>query len=585
MDIRYISFVVAVFATIPAMAQIDPTVEVTNDYERSLSVTKPTMDMAVPDSLLSFDLDFDYSVFSNPYRGGYDFSPYLMDMKPMANDYFGGKFYLRAGAGYSLHPTVDLAWLPVSSEKFSLNVYGRHRSYFGDYRNVSSISGSSAKFSGSWTGHEMDTRLGLDGRVEWKKGTFYFGVDGSGIGGESKWAEDDFYRGGGRLGIRSNDKVSSKFYYDLSADFHYGKETLGSGSAYGYEGSQGYTDFGVHGTVGPTLGKDGRLLIGAGVESSSFGDGSVLDGYINPRYVMDKGPLSLSLGLRIGYVYSTMEVTYGAATKASFEDAIENVEDSYDHGQMVYPDVSVNYEAIAGRLSLYAVVTGGERVNSFSSLKSARHFFNRGMVGSDSENCGSSYEDYDASVGVRGNISGRFRFDVKAGYASWNNGMLDGVELMRVDDGGGAEPCPVLTFADYDQFYASARFALDTKRVSADGHFRFTATDAYDDGAQGFAEAPFSGDLRVRYNWRERIYVGAGAAFASSRKGIVAGLSGGETGWLPSYLDLGLSAEYALTGKLSLWAEGGNLLGSKVMLSPLCCEKGAYVTAGVTLHL
>ena len=63
---RYILICAAVFATaLTAGAQnLNPTVEVTNQFEgKVMEVAKPVIDMAVPDSLLRFDLEFDYSVF------------------------------------------------------------------------------------------------------------------------------------------------------------------------------------------------------------------------------------------------------------------------------------------------------------------------------------------------------------------------------------------------------------------------------------------------------------------------------------------------------------------------------------------
>ena len=46
---------------------LDPTVEVNRSYEGKLiEVNKPMLEMAVPDSVLRFDLEFDYEVFDNP---------------------------------------------------------------------------------------------------------------------------------------------------------------------------------------------------------------------------------------------------------------------------------------------------------------------------------------------------------------------------------------------------------------------------------------------------------------------------------------------------------------------------------------
>ena len=63
--------------------ELDPTVVVNRTYEGQLvDVNKPSFNMMVPDSVTRFDLDFDYTVFEKPYRGSYEFNPYLLKMQP-----------------------------------------------------------------------------------------------------------------------------------------------------------------------------------------------------------------------------------------------------------------------------------------------------------------------------------------------------------------------------------------------------------------------------------------------------------------------------------------------------------------------
>ena len=63
----------ALAAAVTALAHgqnLNPTVEVTNAYEGGASsIVKPAQRMAVPDSVMKFTLDFDYSVFDKPYEG------------------------------------------------------------------------------------------------------------------------------------------------------------------------------------------------------------------------------------------------------------------------------------------------------------------------------------------------------------------------------------------------------------------------------------------------------------------------------------------------------------------------------------
>ena len=55
---------------------LDPTVVVNKAYEGKLvKVHKPSFEMAVPDSVTRFDLDFDYLVSDRPYKGSDGFNP------------------------------------------------------------------------------------------------------------------------------------------------------------------------------------------------------------------------------------------------------------------------------------------------------------------------------------------------------------------------------------------------------------------------------------------------------------------------------------------------------------------------------
>ena len=98
---KYVILAFSAVLTLPSFLgaqNLDPTVEVTREYEGKLMEThKPSMEMAVPDSVMHFALDFDYSVFENPYKGSYDFNPYLLSMRPSSTDRGEKDMYLRAG--------------------------------------------------------------------------------------------------------------------------------------------------------------------------------------------------------------------------------------------------------------------------------------------------------------------------------------------------------------------------------------------------------------------------------------------------------------------------------------------------------
>ena len=186
-NILYYLTIAAFFVSYSAAAQnLDPTVEVSRDYEGKLLVVhKPILDMAVPDSVYRFDLDFDYSVTDTPYKGAYEFVPYSVDMnlEPKRSD--ENVFYLKAGAGYQLHPTVDLIWSPAFKGPFSLDVYGTNRSYLGNYwrmaspdyvnEEIGTVMRDSAK--DPWYGMDLASTAGVAGRYDWNNSVFVFDVD------------------------------------------------------------------------------------------------------------------------------------------------------------------------------------------------------------------------------------------------------------------------------------------------------------------------------------------------------------------------------------------------------------------------
>ena len=106
---RYIAIASALAFSLLSYAQnLNPTVQVTNAYDNKLmDISKHSLQMAVPDSLLRFDWDFNYSVFDNPYKGAYEFNPYIIDMKPEASVYDGKRLLLSAGVGYTIHPEAS----------------------------------------------------------------------------------------------------------------------------------------------------------------------------------------------------------------------------------------------------------------------------------------------------------------------------------------------------------------------------------------------------------------------------------------------------------------------------------------------
>ena len=89
--------------------------------------------------------------------------------------------------------------------------------------------------------------------------------------------------------------------------------------------------------------------------------------------------------------------------------------------------------------------------------------------------------------------------------------------------------------------------------------------------------AVLTADAQVLYNWRKRVYAGVDCIFSTARHGADG------TFEVPWYADLGVYAEYAFNGNVSLWLRGGNLLNMEIQRNLLFAEKGVNVTAGISL--
>ena len=181
---------------------LDPTVEVTRGYKVELTdAEKPSMEMAVPDTVYKFDLDFDYSVTDNPYRGSYEFNPYTMDLKPQSVKEAQTVLYVNAGAGYTLNPVFDLIYTPVLDGRFSVDLYGHHKSYIGDYR--APHIGNQRVGNGYEKGYDLLSHASADFGCDWEKAVMDFGVSYYGVAVKDYLHKDDFNALDARFSVKS----------------------------------------------------------------------------------------------------------------------------------------------------------------------------------------------------------------------------------------------------------------------------------------------------------------------------------------------------------------------------------------------
>lgn len=567
---------VALLPFIASAQNLDPTVEVNRAYEgKLLEVHKPELEMAVPDSIRSFDLDFDYSVFENPYKGSYDFKPYQLLMRPMASERDFNSFWLKAGAGYSLYPELGLVWTPGFEGKFKMNVYADYGAYFGGYRAFRPSAQdknhvwlrrweNSQRTASFWNGYRMNSRAGIDGRLDLKKNIVSFDLAYMGIASKDTLMRRSYDAFDMSVNVKSRPSGTDYFMYDIKAAYRFGEDKIRYEFADDYV-SENIFRFGA--STGPVISGTHKVLFDLGLDVYAYSgniDAVTTELMITPHYMFHKGRWNIDLGVRIAKL-----ITQKNPVHFNGEE------------QIVFPDINVTYAAIPDAMSLYGRVGGGNMINSYSSILK-RNPFIRPDAGPDGLRLDSSMERISFTLGVDGRISRRFTYDVRAGYASLDNALMDGVLVVS--------PAPLITgyesfygYGSYNKLYVGAEWNWHAESVSFDGAMEY----AYYSGnpAVGlFLPAPFTGNAAFEYNWNRRLFLGVDCNFASARKGSVFNVSELPAS-VPGFLDLGLSAEYATSRKLSFWLRGGNLLNATVQYTPLYAERGINFTAGICLKL
>lgn len=518
---------------------LDPTVVVTNTYAQQAGVIeKPSQLMELPDSVLRFNLDFDYSALSVPYRGAYEFKPYLVELRPTKRSSGESTLFLSGGAGYTLHPELTVIWNPVKKDFFKLNVYANHQSYIGKYRNIG-LQGDWFMWDGGLlSGSSMRTVAGLNALYTWTGGRLEGDVRYRNIFASQAILnanQNDSYNAVD-VGLRLESEPDASLYYIVRNRSTVMQAPQGKEAHIKTEAGIG-TRFGEH-----------YLRIGVLADIISTEPAGAGNIAITPRYIFENGDFTFDLGAKVSFLFSSDQNFYQMAV--------------YPWKFPLFPDVRISYCLVPDTIALYAQVTGGHVMNSIESLANTNPFLSAFAGQMDA-----SAEPVNAAIGARGNISERFHYDLKAGYAFRVNDLLWGFTNAQL---------PAFGYVDkYHMLYAKLESGWKGDRIDASANVLFRKTWLNENRL--FAPAMFEGNAKVVYNWGRRIHAGITFDGQTERTAVL--------GSLPGYADLGLLGDIQMTTKLGLWLKIGNLLDQTVQRVPFCPEKGIYFTVGARLIL
>lgn len=547
---KRINLAIAVMALCaPLSAQnINQSVQVTNEYESRFSDFQKTgPSLQVPDSLYRFDYSFDYSVFETPYKGSYEFSPYRISVTPEARLYDGSKFFLRLGAGYTIHPQFEMAWQMLQTPDFAIGVFAEAGGYAGRY--------SRRGVAESFSGHDLNGRIGLGGQYlrPAVRLSYHFGYEGifAGEGGAEPYFRSGFSSVIAAGRIQSRERPGNQMFYDIDLQYRYSSD---GGRSEGQVSASGENNLRVAVSAGPVLASKYRILIDGLFELESLrGDDyyKVADshgelfggmrmaslGSIKPHVDFLLGPVRLDAGVRVDYSKGTEQGAFS-----------------------VSPDVTARMALLDADMELVAGVSGGQYIQSHYAVKQLNHF--AFMMGSSAK---ISREKLHVRAGLQGHAASRLQYELEAGYVSYQGMPL--ASLYGV--------LPV----DYNAAYVQGRFSWRGPRLELDADAKYSYL-RLNTLCAAFAPPAFVGELRGRYNWENRTWAGLFVEAQSSRLSLAS-----DGVWIPWFANLGLTFEYRIDAHWTFWAEAGNLLGMAIERAPGFIEKGQYGTVGFSLKL
>ena len=523
-----ISAACVLFCAASYAQNLNPTVEVTNAYAREASgIEKPSQLLELPDSVLRFNLDFEYAVNETPYRGAYEFKPYLVQLRPQARPANEGKLYVRAGIGYSLHPEYTVVYTPVQTQKVRVNLYTDHHSYFGQY-------------VGDWKGKDVHSQAGADMLLNWRSGILQMNLQYQNIFAEDYGMSANHHQVTASTRVQ-NVPGTTKVDYDVNTRASY------------IFGTMGFTE--VHTQTEAQLGarmfgRNLRLL--ASAETVAQMNSSAASFSLTPRYVRGGARFSFNAGVKLAYVLRS-EDTFAPSA-----------------GGYIFPDVMLSWKILPDYLTLFSAVTGGNELVSYESLLSQNSFIDAFVWNTDVKRVNVA-----AVIGLRGNVAHRFFYEVKGGYSwmgnSWLWGKVAATSAPAMCYGGPIHAAFVDGEAGWKNHF------LDVK-----AHLKYMKTlnkpAIITDGVLPFLPTEFSGDAHVFYNWGTRIKAGL---TVEGRSQMVCPAGGA----VPGYVDLGLQAKFQMTPVWGFWAQFGNLLNQDVQRVPFYAQKGPYFTVGASLSL
>ncbi len=504
---------------------IDPTVEVSREFDVKLGeIHKPEIPKNVADSLRSFNITFDYSIFNRPYLDLYEFSPYESAAIKPAKDARHPISYLRLGTQFPLKPSAELYIQAVTKKGFYAGIYADHDSYWG-------------KIPSSVDEYALDVRkmrndFGGNLKYAWKEGEFSLDLGAllSQYNGsrDSIKSTHNIRTADIAMSVKSADGSENSIYYDIGLAFINGsKSTVDTLRENNISlGAMVGTTFDVH-----------RIYMDFNMSFSLYGGfrdhtAGILE--ISPIYEYNKGRFLAKFGAKFGNRFSIhdTEVTQ-----------YDNGNNHSSTASTIFPDIDARFELIEQSLWIHTVIGGGHELNSFIGMTRDLPLI------SPNTDLRFGSRPLDATLSLESVIRGRMAFNLMTSYTLFRDKLLF--------EPGMSDPEPfniIATYWDFGRLSFGADALWKSGSITTGAEFRY---NLYFSGENPeITQLPrLTTNAFFVWNWRNRINAKVECRYASE----VTGDCGGAY-TIPSIIDLGVTLDLSINRNLGVFLKGGNLL-------------------------
>lgn len=537
--------ILAILAFTRVFAQINPTVEVTRQYDVQLQdIHKPAVSTAVSDSLKKFDVTFDYSIFNRPYEDLYDFTPYEAVQISTVNALESPHFYAKIGAQYPLMPSGEL-YLQTGKNNLYGTLYGLHDSFLGD---VPASSGT-----GQVGVERMNNSAGASLTYAWKTGELL--VDGrfsddfhsyslSSIKDEHSRRAFDI-----SANLSSADAADNSIYYDVNLGYRNSKFEMVS-----QQNSLGENFIALKGHIGSTFDTH-RVYIDMNVKYASYtGARNFSSGIVefSPIYKVDGNRLSAKLGVKFGN-------RYGISSSDSSEG------DSFEPVTNFFPNVDARFALKKNSIWLHAIVGGGNQLNAFSEM------YERMPVLVTSSDIRFGKNPLDARLSFESLTLGRLAVNLNGAFNIQKDRLFFAPQASV-----GALPFIRTAYMDVNELSFGGEIFWSSEAFEAGFSVQKSKYFASADEVTEFPSMTAAG--RVRYNYRERISTSLEFAYKSPVSGSVYGAYE-----VPAVYDLDFEFNLMLSRHFTLFLKCGNVLDSRNQYMPQYIEPGRNFGGGLCI--